>query len=142
MIKPPIGRMKRRTTRKSETDELMEDLWIGSLTSEKLVRRALKKPTDIGVEIELNEVADGEELTWEQTEMVPKEASLYRAVTTRLNFLAMDRADLQFASNECSRRMSCPRNGNWAALKRVGRFLIGCPRMITTFVWQDQPACL
>ena len=120
----------------------MEDLWIGSLTSERLIKRALKRPTNVEVEIELNAVDGEEELTWEQTEMAPKEASLYRAITARLNFLAMDRADLQFASNECSRRMSCPRNGNWAALRRVGRFLVGSPRMVTTFVWQDDPSHL
>ena len=32
-----------------------------------------------------------------------------------------------------------PRNGDWVALKRIARYLLGKPRLIWRFVWQDTP---
>ena len=43
------------------------------------------------------EAEDGED---GEAEMRPKDASLYRAVTARINFLALDRADIKFASKD------------------------------------------
>ena len=68
-----------------------------------------------------------------------EEATLYRAIVARLNYLAQDRPDLQYASKEVSRRMATPRRGDWAALKRIGRYLVGAPRAVQTFVWQNAP---
>ena len=67
------------------------------------------------------------------------EAKLYRGVTARCNYLAQDRVDIQYACKECSRRMARPRQGDWAALKRIGRYLKGAPRLIQQFVWQELP---
>ena len=69
----------------------------------------------------------------------PREASLYRAIVARINFLASDRSDVQFASKECSRRMSNPREMDWSVVKRIGRYLAGRPRAVTWFHWQDLP---
>ena len=35
--------------------------------------------------------------------------------------------------------MSSPRNGDWAALKRVARYLLGRPRLVWRFKWQEPP---
>ena len=35
--------------------------------------------------------------------------------------------------------MSSPRNGDWAALKRVVRYLLGKPRLVWKFKWQEPP---
>jgi hypothetical protein len=35
--------------------------------------------------------------------------------------------------------MSSPRNGDWVALKRVVRYLLGKPRLVWRFVWQEKP---
>ena len=35
--------------------------------------------------------------------------------------------------------MSCPRNRDWDAIKRVCRYLIACPRMVHSYRWQDEP---
>ena len=35
--------------------------------------------------------------------------------------------------------MARPRQGDWAALKRVGRYLKGAPRLIQLFKWQEMP---
>ena len=117
----------------------------GSLRSEdRRVARAFKKPKDIDVIVEVNlaEVPTAEATPWEDVELCPREASEYRAAAARLNYLALDRPDILFASKECSRRMSAPRNGDWTALKRVVRYLIGRPRLVWKFVWQDAPKFL
>ena len=76
---------------------------------------------------------DEEPSTWEDQPMELNEASLYMAVVARVNFLSQDRAELLFASKECSRYMSQPCNGDWTALKRIGKFLKGCPRVVCLF---------
>ena len=73
----------------------------------------------------------------DDVDMCAKDASLYRAITARINFLAQDRSDLQFSSKECSRRMSSPKVKDWQLLKRIGRYLAGRPRAVSTFKWQD-----
>ena len=45
----------------------------------------------------------------EGQELGPEEATRYRALVARLNYLAMDRADIQFAVKESAKRMSTPR---------------------------------
>ena len=52
--------------------------------------RALNKPTDIEVEVDMAAVDD----EGDEAEMQPKDASLYRAIFARLNCLAQDRLDL------------------------------------------------
>ena len=70
-------------------------------------------------------------------ELNKQEASAYRGVTARLNYLAQDRPDLQYSCKEASRRMAKPRQADWTLLKRIGRYLVGAPRLVQTFVWQD-----
>ena len=50
-----------------------------------------------------------------------KEATQYRALVARANYLCKDRSDIQFAVTELCRGMSEPPQGNWLALKRFGR---------------------
>ena len=69
----------------------------------------------------------------------PKDATLYRALTARLNYLAQDRVELLYAAKECSRRMATPRTGDWFILKRVGRYLAGSPRVVQLLRWQVMP---
>ena len=61
----------------------------------------------------------------------------YQSVCARANFLATDRYDLQFASKECCRAMSKPTNQDWAKLKRLGRYLVGKPRLVFHYPFQD-----
>ena len=56
------------------------------------------------------------------------EARQYRAVAARLNYLAPDRVDIQFAVKEAARSMSAPRKRDWILLTRIGRYLVGKPR--------------
>ena len=72
---------------------------------------------------------------WEEAEMSQHDATKYRGVTARLDFLSQNRADLQYPSKECSRYMAKPLNKHWNDLKRIGRYLIGKPRVVHIFKW-------
>ena len=66
-------------------------------------------------------------------------AGAYRSLVARLNYLAADRPDISFAVKELARTMSAPTEGSWEQLKRMGRYLLLKPRMVTMFAWQDIP---
>ena len=38
--------------------------------------------------------------------------------------------------------MATPRTLDWALLKRIGRYLVGRPRAVLRFVWQDKPSLI
>ena len=69
--------------------------------------------------------------------LLASEASHYRALAARANYLAQDRADIAFAAKEVCRGMSAPTVGHMRALRRLGRYLITAPRVIWRFPWQD-----
>jgi hypothetical protein len=66
-----------------------------------------------------------------------KEASQYRAIVARANYLCQDRSDIQFAVKELCRAMSEPSQANWVALKRLGRYLVDKTRMTILFGYQE-----
>ena len=67
------------------------------------------------------------------------EATKFRAVVARLNYLAMDRPDIQYATKEAAKRMANPRKPDWMLLKRIGRCLAGASRLVQTMKWQAGP---
>ena len=96
---------------------------------------------DVEVEIELIPIgAVNEGGTPLNVPLAPKETSLYWAIVARVNFPAVDRAELQFASKECSRRMSNRRLTDWGSVKRIGRYLMGRPRAVQWVYRQDEPS--
>ena len=60
----------------------------------------------------------------------------FRALAARSNYLASDRIELQFAAKEVCRFMSSPSETSTAALKRLGRYLLGHKRLVWTYPWQ------
>ncbi len=48
----------------------------------------------------------------------------------RLSYLAQDRPDIQFSCKEVAKGMLAPTEGDWQKLKRLGRYLVGKPRVI------------
>jgi len=64
--------------------------------------------------------------------------SIYRSVVAKGNYLAADRPDIQFAVKECARGMSSPTEENWFHLKKLVRYLIGVPRIVTKYKWQQE----
>ena len=73
------------------------------------------------------------EVVEELFELSAKEARWFRGVAARCNYLAQDRVDLQYATKEASRRMAKPRQADFALLKRLGRYLLGAPRLVQLF---------
>jgi len=67
------------------------------------------------------------------------EATEYRAIAARLNYLSLDRPDLQYAAKNVAKNMSAPKAYDWQAVKRVGRYLRGAGRFVQTFEWQKTP---
>jgi hypothetical protein len=60
---------------------------------------------------------------------------LYQSLSARLNYLALDRPDIQYSVKELMRKMSCPNTKDMKSLKRVARYLLGVPRLIQEFAW-------
>ena len=50
----------------------------------------------------------------------PSDATLYRALAARLNYLALDRSDIQFATKEIARHTATATDGTWLLLKGLG----------------------
>ena len=67
------------------------------------------------------------------------EQRAYRSLAARLNFLAADRMDIQFACKEICRRMSGPTRTDWSLVKKVCRYLRESPRMVMKFEEQEAP---
>ena len=65
-----------------------------------------------------------------------KEATMCRAVIARCNHMAPDRPDIAYAAKEFARGMAHPTKGDMQRLKRLGRYLIGKPRLQQWYNWQ------
>ena len=53
-----------------------------------------------------------------------EEATAFRALAARVNFLAQDCPDIQFSAKEVCRDMAVPKVRSWAKLKRLARYLV------------------
>ena len=61
----------------------------------------------------------------EARDMSPSDATLYRRAAARINYVALDRPDLSFASRVASSCMSMPKEGDEQIIKRIIRYLKG-----------------
>ncbi len=61
----------------------------------------------------------------------------FRGAAARANYLAADRLDCQFAAKEVCRWMAKPTDSSWQALKRLCRYLVGLPRLVHVYRWQE-----
>ena len=82
-----------------------------------------------------------EEVLWkehEESETVEFDRmNTFQSVAARLNYLCLDRTDVQFAVKEMMRRMSGPKEADEQKLKRLTRYLKGAPRVIQTYPFED-----
>ena len=91
-------------------------------------------------------VSPGEDAkAWEeeqdQEKLGPEKASEYRGLAARANYLALDRPDIQYAVKEICRGMSSPTVGDRKKLKRLARYLVGMPRVVSQFRTQYRADC-
>ena len=70
------------------------------------------------------------------------EASLYRGIAARCNYLANDRPDLQFSVKEACREMSAPMKSSWNKLVRIAKYLRAHPRAVWEFDLQPMPTTM
>lgn len=71
--------------------------------------------------------------------MKPSNASSYRMLAARLNYLAMDRPDIQYATKEIAKQMAKPQEHHWQLMKRMARYLKKVPRLEQCFEWLSKP---
>ena len=83
-----------------------------------------------GVKYSSKEIEDNEKL------LDPIASSHFRAVAARANYLAQDRPDIQFSVKEVCREAAHPTQLGLMKLKRLGRYLVGKPRMILKYRYQ------
>ena len=88
--------------------------------------------------------AQGEGTIQEDSEQLLEgnEASGYRALAARCNYVSPDRLDISHRVKELARNMSSPTKGNWLQPQRSGRYLKRRPRLQQCFEWQTAPNIL
>ncbi len=115
-----------------EADLRHDDVVIEHLELENS-KKVITPGTDIDVQCAPWDV-EGEEPEGE--ELAPAEATRFRAIGARCNYLQPDRPDIQYAVKEVCRQMSRPTTRAWEMLKRIGRYLRGRPRLVWKCCWQ------
>ena len=73
----------------------------------------------------------------EDVEILGADATTFRGVAARRNYLAFDRSDIQFPTKEICREMSRPTTGSLRRLRRLGQYLKGRPRLVWNFQMQS-----
>ena len=59
---------------------------------------------------------------WEEVLLEKDEATVFRGVAARANFLSLDCPDLQFPVKQMSREMAKPMVGSWKRMKKIARY--------------------
>ena len=132
--------LRRRVTR-TLSREFIEDLHVGEYRAklDRRATRALRGTTDIKADVFVDSV-EGLEIVDPGDEVLGSKATTeFRGVVAGINLLAQNSGDLQFASKECKRKMSAPRERDMEGVKRIGRYLCLVPRVVTLFAWQNMP---
>ena len=137
--KCPYGEISRRDVTDTDTGETINKVRIVPGMKKYRICHSIDKPRRVEVVMTVGHDKNKEQC-WEDQAMPPTDASRYRALAARLNFLAIDRPDVLYTAKECSRHMSAPINRDWEALKRAARYLLSCPRVVHLYAWQDMPS--
>ncbi len=72
----------------------------------------------------------------DEDELDEQQSTLFRAIATRVNYLARVRMDIQYAVKDICRQMAKPTMGAWQLLKQLGKYLLWKPRCIYTYRWE------
>lgn len=72
--------------------------------------------------------------------LVGEKLTLFRSIVMRGLYLSEDYPTIRFAVKELSRCMSAPTEDRWCNLKELCRFLVGAPRLVQHFPWQEKQA--
>ena len=69
-----------------------------------------------------------------------KDVIEYRSEAALINYISSDRVDTGFTAKELCQKMSAPRAGDEADLKRVARYLREFPQCSCEYIWQSPPS--
>ena len=69
----------------------------------------------------------------EDVELRGQEKSEFRGCCALLNYLGLDRSDIQYATNQLCREMAKPTKKSMARMKRVVRYLVGAEKLVWKF---------
>ena len=75
---------------------------------------------------------------WKKEALGKSEATAYRGLAARLNYMSQDCPDLQFIIKDVSQHMANPTRGSWASMKKVVRYLLNREVVIWEFPWQKE----
>ena len=70
------------------------------------------------------------------------QATKFRQLIARCNFLCQDRSDIQYACKEAARGMATPRKSDWDKMIRIVKYLKGKPRYVIMFKPQRDVYCI
>ena len=79
-----------------------------------------------------------EQLLSKGHELDPEEATAFRAISARANYLAQDRPDIAFCSKELCREFAIPNKNSFVESKRLVRYLCGLPRPAYEYPFLDK----
>ena len=68
---------------------------------------------------------------------LPEEATLYRALSARADYLAQDRPDIAISNKELCREFAVPTHDSFCKQKKVVRHLLHLPRLVYVYNWQE-----
>ena len=97
------------------------------------VQETLAETTEVEDEEETEDIQDGSEA------LEGERKANYQTQSARANYLCLDRPDIPFATKECMRRLSSPSAADEGALKKLGRYLKGKPRVVSMFEYGSEP---
>ena len=66
-------------------------------------------------------------------ELTGKDGAKHRRLVAKLNYIAQDRPDIQYATKELCRHMADPRQADLKAMKRLARYLVRRERLIPKY---------
>ena len=88
------------------------------------------KPVDMPVCVTTRDMTEDE-----RAPLGGVEASQFRRLAAKLNYLSLDRPDIRYGKSLVCAAASQPRLGDMTRLKRIARFLVGKPLLWTYFRW-------
>ena len=125
--------MNRVVTWKSHGIEYEADQRHADIIIESLGLKGKKSLASPGVR-----TADEKDDPEDEERLSPTEASIYRSVTARANYLSQDRLDIKYPVKELSRWQCQPRRKDARRLTRLGKYLIGRERYVTNYPYQSR----
>ena len=81
---------------------------------------------------------DDEQDFYDEADCGSKTDTMFRAIAAKVNYMAADMPDIQFACKEVCREMSAPTGKSWKKLKRIGRYLVGRQSVVWRYPWAEE----